>query len=376
MKKILLLLFFCPSLVLASSLECDTSSKKVNDEFSCRVIGTANYNYESLTGKVKINEPFECNEIVLSEGMNEAKPFNNLEFNLYGISSTDTLFTLKCKVVKNVDDSVNEQIIINNFKYNGITEILRSNVFTLVPVKSNISAEKPIDTSNNDLLISSIEDENLDFTFSRFIANYNIEVLNEVTKIDPKITLVNPSSTYVISKYDLDLGDNVIDIVVSDVSGNKNTYTLNIKRLDKGEKKYAKESDAEVNNIEIIGRDFSFDKNKKEYDLDIKTGISSLDIKVTPNYEKASVNIKGNSNLKNNSKIIIEVKSENQEVTNKYTINIKKKIDLKEDANYIIFGIIGFLVVVLIIVILITNNRRYNKKQKGTDLNKIEVIDK
>lgn len=372
MKKIFLLLFLFPSIVFASSLECDAGVKKLGDEFNCQVSGSSNYNYESLTGVIKVNEVIECNEIILSDGMNEVKPFSNNEFSISGISSTENLFTIKCKVVKNVGDSVNEQILINKFKYNDTTEVLRSNVFTLIPTNSN---SKPTDTSNNDLLISSINDSNLDFTFSRFITNYNIEVLNDVNKINPEITLVNPESTYTISKYDLDEGDNVVDIVVNDINGNKNTYTLNIKRLKVGEEKYVKEKDAEVNNIEISGTDFKFDADKKEYTLELKGSVSSLDIKVTPHNDLATVNIKGNSDIQNKSIITIEVVSENNEVTNKYTINIKKKIDIKEDANYILFIIIAFLVVVLIIIILITNNRKYKKKNNDTNLDNIEVID-
>lgn len=375
MKKIILLLFILPTFVFASSIECDNGNKTLNDEFSCKIEGKGNIEYEYIKGKINVPSYITCNNFIYANGLTEISPINNYEFNLKGTPQDNIFINFKCKVTTDIQNTTNGYITINNFSYNGFTEILKSNILNFIPSEIKKDEEKPRNTSINNLLIEDIKDDSLDFTFSRFITTYNIEVLNEVNKINPTIKLVDSKSTYEISKFDLEEGDNVIDILVTNETGDKNTYTLNIKRLKAGENVYESENDASVKNIEVTGQQFKFLENVHNYTLEIAGEVSSLDIKVTPTSDKSTVNIKGNSNIQNKSKIVIEVISENKEVTNKYVINIKKKLDIKEEKNYIFAGIIAFLVVVLIIIIVITNNRKYNKKKQEDIKNKIEVID-
>ena len=82
----------------------------------------------------------------------------------------------------------------------------------------------------------------------------------------------------------LNVGENVIDIFVTDGNGDKNTYTFNIKRLDVGETKYVKESDSTAKNIEVIGQKFTYNVKKKSYTLKVSGNVTKLDINVTPNY--------------------------------------------------------------------------------------------
>ena len=70
--------------------------------------------------------------------------------------------------------------------------------------------------------------------------------------------------------------------------------------MDVGETKYVKESDSTAKNIEVIGQKFTYNVKKKSYTLVVSGNVTKLDINVTPNYEKATVNISGNNNLKNN----------------------------------------------------------------------------
>ena len=205
-------------------------------------------------------------------------------------------------------------------------------------------------------------DEKIEFVFSKYITDYNIEVLNDVESFNPVVTLASSTSTYEISNTNLNVGENVIDIFVTDGNGDKNTYTFNIKRLDVGETKYVKESDSTAKNIEVIGQKFTYNVKKKSYTLKVSGNVTKLDINVTPNYDKATVNISGNNNLKNKSRIVIKVTSEDGTSDTKYYITINKKFDIVENKDLIITIIVGVLVVSLIIAILITNNKK-NKKE-------------
>ncbi|MBD9114203.1 hypothetical protein EGP95_00285, partial [bacterium] len=70
----------------------------------------------------------------------------------------------------------------------------------------------------------------------------------------------------------------------------------------------------------------------------------------------------GNNNLKNKSRIVIKVTSEDGTSDTKYYITINKKFDIVENKDLIITIIVGVLVVALIIIILVTNNKK-NKKE-------------
>lgn len=357
MKKVLLLLFLFPSFAFASSLECENGNYKLNDEFKCVLKSSIGKTYESITGTLITPEHVTCNSINYDSGLNEIEKYNN-KFNLKGTVLSENYVTFNCKIAKDVTTLTKEKLEISDFTYDGITEIVRSNDINII----STTVSKPKNTSKTSLLINDITDEKINFVFSKYITDYNIEVLNDVESFNPVVTLASSTSTYEISNTNLNVGENVIDIFVVDEDGDKNVYTFNIKRLDVGETKYAKESDSTAKNIEIIGQNFKFDSNTTSYTLELVGNVSKLDINVTPVYEKAIINISGNSNLKNKSQIVIKVTSEDGTSETKYYLNIKKKFDIVENKDLIITIVVGVLVVALIIAILITNNRKSKKE--------------
>lgn len=358
MKRVLLLLLVVPSFVFASSLDCENGNYKLNDEFKCVLKSSIDKTYESIMGTINVPEHITCDLDNYDSGLIEISKYENNKFNLKGTSLSENYITLKCKITKDVTTLTKEKIEINDFTYDGITEIVRSNDINII----STSVSKPKNTSKNSLLINDVSDEKIEFVFSKYITDYNIEVLNDVESFNPVVTLASSTSTYEISNTNLNVGENVIDIFVTDENGDKNTYTFNIKRLDVGETKYVKESDSTAKNIEVIGQKFTYNVKKKSYTLVVSGNVTKLDINVTPNYEKATVNISGNNNLKNKSRIVIKVTSEDGTSETKYYITINKKFDIVENKDLIITIIVGILVVSLIIAILVTNNKK-NKKE-------------
>lgn len=358
MKRVLLLLLVVPSFVFASSLDCENGNYKLNDEFKCVLISSIDKTYESIMGTINAPEHITCDLDNYDSGLIEISKYENNKFNLKGTSLSENYITLKCKITKDVTTLTKEKLEINDFTYDGITEIVRSNDINII----STSVSNPKNTSKNSLLINDVSDEKIKFVFSKYITDYNIEVLNDVDSFNPVVTLASSTSTYEISNTNLNVGENVIDIFVTDENGDKNTYTFNIKRLDVGEAKYVKESDSTAKDIEIIGQKFTYNIKKKSYTLEVSGNVTKLDINVTPNYDKATVNISGNNNLKNKSRIVIKVTSEDGTSETKYYITINKKFDIVENKDLIITIIVGILVVSLIIAILVTNNKK-NKKE-------------
>lgn len=361
MKKIFLLFLLMPTFVFASAIECTSGNYKLNDEFKCVFSSTPSKNFSSLTGSLETPDNIKCDKVEYFDGITEASKYENNKFSVSGESKTGEFITFNCKVDSEVKSLHKEKIRINDLTYDGVVEKVESNDINLIP--SNFLVNKPKNTDKPSLLIDEITAEGVDFVFSKYITDYSIEVTNDIEKFNPVIKMHAESSTYEISNTDLDVGDNVIYIMVTDQEDEKNTYTFNIKRLEAGEEKYVKESDSSVKNIEIKGQNFKFSKDKKTYVLNLTGNVSKLDINVTTNYDKETVTISGNNNLKNKSRIVIKVVSEDGTSETKYNIDIKKKFDFAENKDLIISIIIGILVVSLIIVILVTNNKK-NKQIK------------
>lgn len=117
--------------------------------------------------------------------------------------------------------------------------------------------------------------------------------------------------------------DNKITITVTAEDGSKKAYNINIKRE-------ALTSDATLKNLEIeeIGK-FKFDKDKFTYNVKIGKNVKSLTITYELSDENSTVDIEGNSKLKNGSVVKVIVTA--QDGTKKaYTLNIQKETNSKK----------------------------------------------
>ena len=128
-------------------------------------------------------------------------------------------------------------------------------------------------------------------------------------------------------------GDNNITIIVTTKDGNIYTYTLVITRPFTSN--YLKDLNVKDNEIE-------FSKTKQEYTIKIDKSVNKLDLSAIAEDENAKVTVKGNNNIKNGSKVTIEVKSSDGNVR-VYTLNIQK-------AGSVDIRIIIILIMVLAVI--------------------------
>ena len=173
-------------------------------------------------------------------------------------------------------------------------------------------------------------------------------------------------------------GTTTISVYFEDVK-DKNNKSITI---DKCEKKLSfEEGNGEIDvktdtfNISIDGYNFEFDENTYEYNLDVKSEVNSLDIKVeSPDSYKYIVN--GATDLNSfGNKVTIDVTTpDNNNVT--YTINVIRekteiettnikeniKDNLKNIKKYLPY-ILGVIVILLIIIIII-KKKDNNKMDK------------
>lgn len=117
--------------------------------------------------------------------------------------------------------------------------------------------------------------------------------------------------------------DNKITITVTAEDGSKKAYNINIKRE-------ALTSDATLKSLEIEEIEkFKFDKDKFTYNVKIGKNVKSLTITYELSDENSTVDIEGNSKLKNGSvvKVIVTAQDGTKKV---YTLNIQKEINSKK----------------------------------------------
>ena len=195
------------------------------------------------------------------------------------------------------------------------------------------------DLSNNSYLKDiSIDGTNID-GFNKENFEYNIKVSRETDSInisaildDEKATLTTDLS----NKFNLNLGENIINIVVTAENGNTSTYILNVER--------EKNNDATLDSITVSEGTLTpaFNKNTLNYTVNVENDVTSIEVSATATDSNATVTGIGTKELNTGDNLInIVVKSESGS-ENTYTINVirakssnKDLIDIKVDSNSI-----------------------------------------
>lgn len=220
-------------------------------------------------------------------------------------------------------------------------------------------------SSNNNLKTLKImgDDGNevvLSPSFSSNVYTYEANVDSTVRTISIDATLEDEKANMVISNNandELVAGENNrITITVTAEDGSKRAYTINIARE-------ALTADATLKELIIREvKSFKLEDDKFTYNVKIKKGISELTLNYVLQDENATVEIEGNENLKDGSKIKITVTAEDG--TKKvYTLNISVESDEKKKdtssveveknpliimgLSVIAFGLIGGIIYVI-----------------------------
>ncbi len=116
-------------------------------------------------------------------------------------------------------------------------------------------------------------------------------------------------------------GENNITIIITTSQGKTYTYRLIINRSTTSDY---------LSDLKVAQGEIDFNKTKQEYNIKVDKNTDKLDLSAITEDENAKVTIKGNKNIKNGSKVYIEVESADGNVR-VYTLNVQKKgsVDIK-----------------------------------------------
>lgn len=301
-----------------------------------------------------------------------AKKINEAVYNLVKkLANYDELSKILSKIPKDylgLDSSLQSEIksflqkaqnLSNNLKYDEqykidelvligkalINKIPSKNINSEINSETNPSNNYQTDKVEkekkivNYILINKIKFEKLDKTIE-FIVDYDVD------SVDISVGLASKDSTYKIYGGDVLVpGKNEVTIVVTTKEGKNYTYKLEITR---------KNTSNYLSDLKIENYDIEFNKTKQEYSLKIDKDIKKLNIKAITEDENAKVTIKGNKNLKDGSKITIEVKTTDNDIRI-YTINIEKSS----------LSGVGVIIVVVMFLSVLTSIFKFIKYKKN-----------
>jgi hypothetical protein len=129
-----------------------------------------------------------------------------------------------------------------------------------------------------------------------------------------------------------------------------------------------------LESLEVVGFDINFKPNETFYIIETKDDINSLEINYKAYSSKATVEVTGNDNLKeNNNKVVINVTSK-EGTKNPYIIQVKKIVEdnTKDDyyivgpykikKDYVKYGLIGLGILIVLIIIKTIITKLLNRK--------------
>ena len=353
---------------------------KLNTELNPITSGDVNTNlslvYGSIPKQVFVGDTFKVQVLVNSDNIsdyinginalvttNDNLKLTNIEYNnkLIGISKDNTLvaagsdmvtgdvlLTLEFTAVLTGKASISLDGTIA--KNDSISEFN-----TLV---AEINVIRNISTNNN---LSSLNASvgTFDVAFDKDVTVYTLTVPYDTKSVVLSGSLADVNSTVDgLIEYTLDGDKTVANITVIAEDGTIKVYTVYIVREAKPEETvvtpvaYQYSSNNYLKSLEIDGYEIEFDKDTNEYKITVKSDVTSLDIKATPEDSRSRVEITGNEKFKKGNNIVTITVTAEDGSTREYKITVNKESE-KKDALTEIEGSNNTAEKVVIIVLII-----------------------
>lgn len=174
------------------------------------------------------------------------------------------------------------------------------------------------ESENNNLSNLIVHNGVMSPEFNTHISNYDVEVEYEEEELDLTVILEDDKATYEVLNNHLDVGENVVEIVVKAEDGSTNTITLNVTR--KGI------SSALLEDLKAKNYPFDFNSYVNHYDLLINYETDELDLTIIPKDKNATIEVHGNADLSVGENVItIEVTASDGTTKETYTLNVTKQ---------------------------------------------------
>jgi len=317
MKK-LLFVFIVTMFLLPYSIKADDASfglkcytedsklattLKLDDTITCNLtVGSLDSNITKVTGEIAFNNTLELVEFIDNDNWTLSQDNKTFTYtSSSNITNNIDLKIAKLKVVSTISGSM--QVNLKNIK-------LDDNLS-----KEKISYLMETYTCVNGLSSLEVEGYSLSPSFNTNTTTYTVKVDTNSIKINAK-KLCDTSSLSGVGEKKLDVGKNTLKVITT-LGDDKKEYTINVTYEPK------KSSVKTLDKLEIEEAKIKFDKNTLEYDIELEEKVDKLNITYKTTDNNASVEIKGNENLKEGKNIIKLVVTAEDDSTLEYIINVE-----------------------------------------------------
>ena len=320
----------------STSISCSKTTIAPDETVSCTIKGTSSEEVSAVSAKLTSSGNIRISNIKSSSGWLGDGDDGNIDF--YTDSNKIGTFSIATFSVTGVSDGSGVINLANtNFTDAEFNDNTVGNKSLTVDVKTakkldessqtnsttntnkTTTSDTPKQEENNnatpkkssDTTLKNISVSNCSINFSKDIREYNLEVSNNIEKIEIEAEASDSKAVVTIpSDLKLKLGENKFEIIVTAEDGTKGSYILNIKRLER-----VLSNNSKLKLLTIEGYDISFESDTLTYDLE-KISTQKLEIKADAEDEKSKVNIHGNDSIGLNDAVVIEVTAEDGTVTN------------------------------------------------------------
>ena len=218
------------------------------------------------------------------------------------------------------------------------------------PKPSNNNSDNQVKKSN-DATLKSLSISGVNFEFSSDKYDYEVDVNNDVDKIEIEAIVNNDKAKATIPEdLSLKIGKNNFTIVVEAEDGTKKEYNISVNRLDR-----KLSNNTYLSKLTIEGYDIIFKKDKYIYNIgDIKN--NKLNIKAETEDKTSKIDIYGNNSIGKKGVIVVKVTAEDK-TTSEYIIYVNNNSINIKDILLICFLCL-FIISIIINFILILGKRK------------------
>ena len=226
-----------------------------------------------------------------------------------------------------------------------------------------VSREEKPDTTLKSL---KLDHGNIDFKSD--VYEYEFTVEYNINAILVEAVANAEKASVKIEKDDLIVGENTIKIIVTNEKA-ESTYLLKVTREPNMDK-----SQANLKKIDIVEYPkFNFEENVLDYTLNFTEIPEKLTITAESINEDSDIEIIGNEDLEDGSKIIIKNTLKEPKITREYSLTVVLKKSITDSKLAIVIAIVVLIITMIVLFVLEMRDR---KKKRKSALNKIRELKK
>ena len=209
---------------------------------------------------------------------------------------------------------------------------------------------------NTTLKSLNVEPGKIDFDEKKY--EYRLTVEYGVNEIKIDAIPNNKDAKVEIINEPLVVGENEIKVIVtSDKS--KSEYVILVTREENVDKSVANLRKIEIDEYPKL----DFKENVLDYVLSFTKVPEKLTIRAFSKEDDSEIEISGNENLKNGSKIVVKNILKENGITREYILEIKEEKESHDNKTVLLISIIGLTITIIILIILEIHSRRSEKRK-------------